>query len=251
MEAVYHPLLRHKGRMILCLSRSVKRNSKLFRALPHFLIFLAVAAPALAQVYKWVDERGVTHYGERPPQGGKASEVPDRLASPPSGSVPGPQGSTQSNPRQGESPPSEREPRPAAPQTEPTEDRLTRRQEQCNQQRELLARLSQNPRAEIADAIARQEKLVAEQCKDSERPPQSGKANEAPSRLGQGEIPAKDREPRPGTTQTERTEDQQTRRQEQCNQQRELLARLKQSPQPENSDAIARQEKLAAEQCRG
>src|SRR5712675_1856800 len=147
MEAVYHPLLRHKGRMILCLSRSVKRNSKLFRALPHFLIFLAVAAPALAQVYKWVDERGVTHYGERPPQGGKASE--------------------------------------------------------------------------------------------------------APSRLGQGEIPAKDREPRPGTAQTERTEEQQTRRQEQCNQQRELLARLKQSPQLENSDAIARQEKLAAEQCRG
>src|SRR6267154_5920581 len=86
MEAVDHPLLRHKGRMILCLFRSVKRNSKLFRALPHFLIFLAVAAPAFAQVYKWVDERGVTHYGERPPQGSKASEVPDRLASPaPSG----------------------------------------------------------------------------------------------------------------------------------------------------------------------
>jgi len=215
------------------------------------LIFLAVAAPALAQVYKWVDERGVTHYGERPPQGGKASEVPDRLASPPSGAVTGSQGSTQSIPRQGESPPSEREPRPAAPQTEQTEDKQTRRQEQCNQQRDLLARLSQNPRAEIADAIARQEKMVAEQCKDSERPPQSGKANEAPSRLGQGEIPAKDREPRPGTAQTERTEEQQTRRQEQCNQQRELLARLKQSPQPENSDAIARQEKLAAEQCRG
>ncbi len=179
--------------MILCLSRSVKRNSKLFRALPHFLIFLAVAAPALAQVYKWVDERGVTHYGERPPQGGKASEVPDRLASPPSGAVTGSQGSSQSNPRQGESPPSEREPRPSAPQTEQADDRQTRRQEQCNQQRDLLARLSQNPRAEIADAIARQEKLVAEQCKDSERPPQSGKANEAPSRLGQGEIPAKDR----------------------------------------------------------
>jgi hypothetical protein len=52
-------------------------------------------------------------------------------------------------------------------------------------------------------------------------------------------------------TQTEPTDDKQTRRQEQCNQQRDLLARLKQSPQPENSDAIARQEKLVAEQCRG
>ena len=151
--------------MILCLSRSVKRNSKLFRALPHFLIFLALAAPALAQVYKWVDERGVTHYGERPPQGGKASEVPDRLASPPAGGVTGSQGSAQSNPRQGESPPREREPRPSTTQTEPTDDRQTRRQEQCNQQRDLLARLKQSPQPENSDAIARQERLVAEQCR--------------------------------------------------------------------------------------
>src|SRR3977135_3048214 len=86
MEAVYHPRLRHKGRMILCLFFSVKRNSKLFRALLHFWFFVAAAAPAFAQVYKWVDERGVTHYGEARPQGGKASQSPNQLASPaPSG----------------------------------------------------------------------------------------------------------------------------------------------------------------------
>lgn len=28
---------------------------------------VAWAAPASAQVYKWVDERGVTHYGQKPP----------------------------------------------------------------------------------------------------------------------------------------------------------------------------------------
>jgi hypothetical protein len=67
----------------------------LFRALLHFLAFVMVAVPAVAQVYKWVDERGVTHYGERPPQGGKASEVPNRLASPAPGDVPGSQGSSQ------------------------------------------------------------------------------------------------------------------------------------------------------------
>src|SRR5258707_3194670 len=81
--------------MILCLLLSVKRNSKLFRALLHFLIFLATAAPAFAQVYKWVDERGVTHYGERPPQGSKASEVPNRLASP----APGGAGPEANNPK--------------------------------------------------------------------------------------------------------------------------------------------------------
>ncbi len=30
---------------------------------------------AQAQVFKWVDEKGRTHYGERPPDGVKASEV--------------------------------------------------------------------------------------------------------------------------------------------------------------------------------
>ncbi len=42
-------------------------------------------------------------------------------------------------------------------------------------------------------------------------------------------------------------------REEQCRQQRELLARLKQSPQPtaEHYGAIARQQKIVAEQCKG
>lgn len=38
-------------------------------------VFLALAVPASAQVYKWVDEKGRTHYGEKPPEGVKASEM--------------------------------------------------------------------------------------------------------------------------------------------------------------------------------
>ncbi len=33
-------------------------------------------------MYKWVDEKGTTHYGERPPQGRKAQEVEQRLSKP-------------------------------------------------------------------------------------------------------------------------------------------------------------------------
>lgn len=47
----------------------------------------ALLAPATAQVYKWVDEKGKTHYGERAPQGKKAQEVGQRLANP--GPAPG------------------------------------------------------------------------------------------------------------------------------------------------------------------
>jgi len=47
-----------------------------------FCLLCACLAPATAQVYKWVDEKGTTHYGERPPQGRKAEEIGQRLANP-------------------------------------------------------------------------------------------------------------------------------------------------------------------------
>jgi len=159
--------------MILCLPSSVKRNSKLFRALLHFLVFMATAVPALAQVYKWVDERGVTHYGERPPQGRKASEVPHKLGTP----APGGTDSREI------SPPKDRDSGEGRIARETPSDKqkqeAARRQEQCTQQRELLARLRQSapgsassgwgPRAPTSPehnaAIARQEKLVSEQCR--------------------------------------------------------------------------------------
>src|SRR5262249_51913194 len=72
--------LRNRGRIILFLLWVYKKNSKFFRALVQLLILAVAAAPAFAQVFKWVDERGVTHYGERPPQGAKATEVQDKLA---------------------------------------------------------------------------------------------------------------------------------------------------------------------------
>lgn len=161
--------------MILCLPLSVKRNSRLFRALLHFLILAASlllieAGPAFAQVFKWVDERGVTHYGERPPQGAKASEVRDKLASPPpggAGAAPPPQAAGQ-----GDSP---RQAPKAAPQT-PEERRAAAREMQCNQQRAILARLKESPASftvnekgekvpyDNSQVIAQQEKHVAEQC---------------------------------------------------------------------------------------
>jgi hypothetical protein len=51
------------------------------------LWFAAIAGcfclPALAQVYKWVDEKGVTQYGERPPADNKAQKMKMADPSPP------------------------------------------------------------------------------------------------------------------------------------------------------------------------
>jgi len=50
------------------------------------LAVLALLAPAAAaQVFKWVDESGRTHYGEKPPPGVKATEV--GVPPPPSGAA--------------------------------------------------------------------------------------------------------------------------------------------------------------------
>lgn len=167
--------------MILCLPLGVKRNSKLFRALLLFLASMMISASALGQVYKWVDERGVTHYGEQPPQGRKATAVPDRLASPAPGGPATPRTSPPKNPYTGEGAvPSEGDQHPGRSAAGESEGKLereaTRRQDQCNQQRELLARLKRSPpgftrgekgervRVDNSETIARQEKLVVERC---------------------------------------------------------------------------------------
>lgn len=38
-------------------------------------VLACAAAGVQAQVFKWVDEKGRTHYGEKPPEGVKSSEV--------------------------------------------------------------------------------------------------------------------------------------------------------------------------------
>ena len=45
---------------------------------------LALALPAAAAMYKWVDEKGVTHYSETPPPEGTQSKKLDLAPTPPS-----------------------------------------------------------------------------------------------------------------------------------------------------------------------
>ena len=59
------------------------------------MLLLAAAlasGPAAGAIYKWVDEKGVTQYSEKPPQGKKSAEVPIRSQSAAPVTPPGPQG---------------------------------------------------------------------------------------------------------------------------------------------------------------
>lgn len=47
------------------------------------LLALLAAAGAQAEVYKWVDEDGVTHYSQQPPPGGDARVIQPGISAPP------------------------------------------------------------------------------------------------------------------------------------------------------------------------
>jgi hypothetical protein len=54
------------------------------------LLCCSLVGTSAAQVFKWVDEEGVTHYGERSPQGQKAQPVETKpITAPVPGSSPG------------------------------------------------------------------------------------------------------------------------------------------------------------------
>lgn len=148
-----------------------KENFNLFRALPHFVALLLSAGAAFGQVYRWVDEKGVTHYGAEPPKGAKAREVEDKLATPP-GTAPRSE-DWQQRDREFR----QRQIQAGEAQAKKDEE-ARRRRALCNEQRDLLARLRQsrtytlNEKGErVFDdesqrqaTIARQEKIVAQHC---------------------------------------------------------------------------------------
>ncbi|MBK5103404.1 MAG: DUF4124 domain-containing protein [Burkholderiales bacterium] len=152
-----------------------QRKNKIFNALPRFLIFWALLAPAHAQIYKWVDEKGITHYGEHPPQGTKARELEQRLANP----APAPGNTAQPSWQEKEL--EFRARRITAEQAEAKQKQQeTANRQACNQARDRLAQLKmargtyrldeKGERVYQSDEeqralIAQHERLLSERCR--------------------------------------------------------------------------------------
>jgi hypothetical protein len=138
-------------------------------------VLWALLVPAVAQVYKWVDEKGVIHYGERPPQGKKAQEVEPRLANP------GPAAGKAAQPSWKEQDLEFRRRRIETEQTEAkTKQQEAARSQACNQARDQLAQMRSARRLYHLDekgervfqsdeernaSVARFEQLVSERCR--------------------------------------------------------------------------------------
>ena len=132
------------------------------------------AAAAHAQVYRWVDEQGKVHYGERPPSGAKATPVEGKLAAPPGAPKAAPDAAQQE--REFQRRRIEREQAEGREQTA-----AEKAKQQCERDRSRLAQLRSARRvsggvdekgnlrylsdAERADAIASQEAAVARTCR--------------------------------------------------------------------------------------
>ncbi|MET0681117.1 MAG: DUF4124 domain-containing protein [Burkholderiales bacterium] len=140
------------------------------------LAVLFTAMAAHAQVYRWVDEQGKVHYGERPPRSAKATPVEDKLAAPPGTAAPKAAPDASQQERDFQRRRMERE------QKEAREQKAAEKaKQQCERERTRLAQLRNVRRisagadekgnlrylseGERADAIAAQEAAVARACR--------------------------------------------------------------------------------------
>jgi hypothetical protein len=135
-------------------------------------LMLALSTTAMAsQVYKWVDDKGVTHFGAQPPQGQQATTI--NTATPPprsTSNTPAPSADNQLDPEQ------------AAIDKKVKEDvakQEAERKQYCQNARSNLAQLENNPRVRIEDGgevrridenerqerITELKKAITENCK--------------------------------------------------------------------------------------
>jgi uncharacterized protein DUF4124 len=104
---------------------------------------LLAAPPALGDtIYKWIDDRGVTHYSQTPPSAGQASKVPIH-SSPPGPGTPADKGTSDDwRQRDEEFQKRWKEKKAAEAQVEAQRQSESRqRPEKCRKAREELARL--------------------------------------------------------------------------------------------------------------
>jgi hypothetical protein len=135
-------------------------------------LMLALSTTAIAsQIYKWVDDKGVTHFGAQPPQGQESTTI-NTAAPPPrsTSSAPSPSVEEQLDPEQ------------AAIDKKVKEDvakQEAERKQYCENARTNLAQLENNPRLRVDDGgevrridenerqerITELKKSIAENCK--------------------------------------------------------------------------------------
>lgn len=128
------------------------------QALTPALLLCLLALPCHAAIYKWVDEKGVTHYSEQPPASGKGQEIQPRVtpASPPSPTPSKPASNKLKEDRPAEARESST---PREVLTMPAEKML----EQCQNARQRLQQLESSPRILVKGADGEMQRASEEE----------------------------------------------------------------------------------------
>lgn len=126
-------------------------------------LLLALAPTVMAaQVYKWVDAQGTTHFGAQPPEGTSASAVNTNTAQPKPSNFPPP------TPTKPTLPPSADEKQKAIDDKVKQEvaQQEAQRAKQCEQLRVDLAQMKNNPRVRVDDGNGELRRITEEERQD-------------------------------------------------------------------------------------
>ncbi|WP_448682936.1 DUF4124 domain-containing protein [Pseudomonas nicosulfuronedens] len=124
-------------------------------------LLLALAPTVMAaQVYKWVDAQGITHFGAQPPEGTDAATVNTNSAPPKASSNFPPPATTKPT-----LPPSEDEKQKAADEKVRQEvaQQEAERLKQCDKLRNDVAQLKNNPRIRVDDGNGELRRITEEE----------------------------------------------------------------------------------------
>lgn len=145
--------------------------------LPASLLLALSSFAMAAPIYKWVDAEGVTHFGAQPPQGAQATTVNTQTAPPPD-----------NFPLPPSTPAPTIQKKPADPEQKAIDDKVKQqvakeeaeRKQFCEETRNNLAQLKNNPRVRVDEGkgelrrlgeeerqerIAKAEKAIQENCR--------------------------------------------------------------------------------------
>jgi len=117
------------------------------------LLVFSVPIAAQQQVYRWVDDKGVTHFGAKPPENKEATRIDAKAAPNPSGSSAAPQPAATADNKKTSSPANSSE-QPVLDEDQMIKELMEQEAEYtqfCEQNRTNLTQLRNNPRLRYTD----------------------------------------------------------------------------------------------------
>lgn len=137
------------------------------RRLRHLLVLpaIALALPASAEIYRWTDDTGETHFGANPPAGVEAEPVSTSQTNTIENASRQSENEDEEEASQGEEPSDDQGDREQNPEDQKEREEI--RQQNCEAARQALKTLEQNARVQVMEDGER--RYLSQEEKEAER----------------------------------------------------------------------------------